>query len=225
MSRMKNDYDFAAGVLVGQELYFNRFRLTIDFYTNSDVIADHNTAVERMNYFIHEIVSRSIFVDETNYEAIINYTTAGIPVLTVPNPGPFDPLVQAVIVTKLNSILEDTLVISEAEMVSTVGGYMTYVWDAADDEDEIHNFVDEDDEVKWWASSEPRFSSYPDGTDVDDIDEKDNLQFVTWEMLGLEWLEDREDEDEDGLEIEFIPEKKTDGKIIKISDFNKPPKK
>lgn len=222
MSRMKSEFDFVAGVYLGNELYFNRFRLMIDFYTNSDVIDDHNTAMERINYFMTEIVSRSIFISEQDNEGIIKYTTAGIPVLTVPHPGPFDPMVQAAIITKMNSILEDTLVISEAEILSTIGGYMTYVWDAADEDDEIHSFIDEDDDVKWWAAPEPRFASFPDGTDVDEQDDFG----ITWAALGLSWIEDKELDEE--LEVLFTPEftgKKTDSKIIKFNDFNDPKKK
>lgn len=226
MSRMKNDFDFVAGVHVGDQLYFNHYRLTIDFYTNSDVMQDHNIAVDRLNYFIQEIASRSIFVSETDYNAIIKYTNAEIPVLTVPAPGPFDPVVLAVVVTKMNAVLEDTLVISDAEIISSVGGFITYVWDAADDEDEIHDLVDEADDTKWWNAPGPRFSSYPEDTDVEEFEE-DNTTLITWETLNLHWMEDREDDDDGSLEIIFTPDdgSKTDGKILKFTDFTKPKKK
>ncbi|MEE8328140.1 MAG: hypothetical protein V3R32_05045, partial [Nitrosomonadaceae bacterium] len=91
MSRMKNQYDFMAGIHFGGELYFNKYSVIIDFYSDGDSMQDQNTGIDRLSYFIYEIVQRSVFVQEDDLVAIKGYAKAGIPVLTVPGPGPFDP--------------------------------------------------------------------------------------------------------------------------------------
>jgi hypothetical protein len=180
-----------------------------------------------MAYFIGEIVSKSIFIHEDDEVAIEKYKQAEIPVLTVPNPGPFDPVVLAVLVTKFNSIMEDTLIITDAELMSQAGGFLTYVWDASDDDDDIHELVNDEDECKWWAVASPRFISYDEGSDVEAIDEEYPFP-IQWNMVDLQWSDDIDDGD---LEVDFILDPNADFKqdedntVIKISDFTKPKKK
>jgi len=181
---------------------------------------DHNIAMERINYFMTEVVSRSVFVEEHDTETIVKYTNASIPVLTVPFPGPYDPLIQAVIVTKMNKILEDALIISDSELLSAYGGYVSYVWDAADEEDAIHSYVNDEDDGKWWAVPEPRFASYPEDMDASDYSDEDTM---TWDKLNLHWSTDPDmDELEEELDI-MLRSETLNGNVLKFSDFN--PKK
>jgi hypothetical protein len=218
MTRLKNQFDFMAGMYLDDELYFNRYSLSIDFYTVGDSPKDQNTAFDRMSYFIYDTVSRSIFIQEYETTKINLLTKAGLPVLTVPGPGPFDPIVLATVVTKMNSILECVLVITNAEIVSEVTGPIIYVWDAADTEDEIHDLVNDKDAAKWWASACPRFGSYPDGSDVAKVEKKQPFP-LTWDMLKLGWEGEFGEE-----EVEYVVDavNKTKGKkqgtIIK-ADF------
>jgi len=198
MSRMKNQYDFMAGIHFNGELYFNKYTLVIDFYTLGEAMQDQNIGMDRLSHFIYEMAQRSIFIQEDDLSTIKAFTKAGVPVLTVPGAGPFDPVVLALLVTKMNAILEDTLTISDAELTSVVGGLLTYVWDSADDDDEIHEMVNDEDEAKWWASPAPRFSSYPAGADVEELEETKPFP-VTWDALDLAWT----DEDAETIETEF----------------------
>jgi len=219
---MKNQYDFMAGIHFGGELYFNKYSMIIDFYSDGESMQDQNTGIDRLGYFVYEIVQRSVFVQEDDLLAIKGYVKAGIPVLTVAGPGPFDPIILATLVTKMNAILEDTLVISDAEITSAVGGLMTYVWDSTDDDDEVHEIVADDDEVNWWASPAPRFLSYPVGSDVDEIEAIKPFP-LTWEALGFPWMDEDADKDTDENEFMLDPslkktKKGTGGKVIK-ADF------
>jgi len=189
MARMKNQYDFMAGMYFDGELFFNKYSFDIDFYSMGDATQDQNTGIDRLQYFIYDRVQRSIFIREDDHASIKAFSKIGVPVLTVPGPGPFDPIILATLVTKMNAILEDTLVITDAELTSAVGGLLTYVWDSADDDDEIHEMVTDDDDAKWWASPAPRFESYPAGADVDEIEAARPFP-ITWEMLNLAWLDD-----------------------------------
>jgi hypothetical protein len=219
MSRLKTEYDFMAGMYLDGELHFNRYRMLVDFTTLSDTIEDHNVGVDRMHYFINEVVQRSVFMCETEVAAITEFSAAGIPVLTVPEPGPFDPVVQAVIVTKMNCMLEDTLVVTDAELNSLLGGDITYVFTLGDG-DAIHDVINDEDDADWWASPEPRFMSYQSGTNVSNH-EKTSPWGLTWDMLELGW-----DDATTAQEIVFTPDNTPpDGDksttIINIKDYHK----
>ena len=230
MSRLKNDYDFLTGIHINGGLYFNKYRLVLDLYTNTDTPQDQNIAFDRINYFLQEIIQRSIFASNYETVAIERYKAAGIPVLTVPQPGPYDQIVQAIIVTKLNAILEDTLVITEAEISSVAGGFVTYMW-TDDDGDEIHELVNDEVDEMWWTAPEPRFVSLPvpDEDDEDEADEKkkaETLVELSWETLDLHWYEEATDPEPD-VEIVFTPDASLtippsaagSETVIKMSDF------
>ncbi len=218
MSRIKNDYDFLAGIYFNG-LHFNKYRMILNLYTDTDSPQDQNIAFDRINYFLQEVVQCSVFVASDEEAIIAKYQAAGIPVLIVPAPGPYDQVVQATIVTKLNAILEEMLVITESEISSVSGGYVTHIWDSEDEEDEIHELINDESEEMWWASPEPRFISLKDDTE--------QVLKLTWEKLKLHWYDESE---EMPTEIIFTPDPEllkkpmtsdNDETIIKMSDFNK----
>lgn len=224
MARLKNEYEFIAGMHYDGELHFNQYKFTINFYANTDVIEDQNIAVERMHYFLKNLIQKGVFISEDEDEYIEKLQAADIPVFPLPAPGPFDPMVQAVLVHKLNAIIERALIIDKAELSSTLGGNIIYIWDYHDEEDDIHELVNEEDEAKWWVSSTPRYLSFPEGIDVEAEEEKNPFP-LQWEMLNLGWYEE-DDEDE---RFEFIldpsvkkssSKKGSESKVIEY-DFNK----
>jgi len=224
MARIKHHYEFISGISIDGEVYFNKYSLMIDLYTLSGIPADQNVAIDRMSYFIHNTVARSIFINEADTKNIKLLTKAGLPVLTVPEPGAFDPVVLAVIVTKLNAILEDVLVITTAELMSEINGAMTHVWEVIDLEDEIHSMVNGDDDTRWWSSPDPRFGSYPAGIDVDKIEEKSPFP-LTWEMLDLEWAGEYVDETVTYTAEPSTSKSRKKGVIIKANFNRDTPKK
>jgi len=225
MARLKNQFEFIAGMYIAGEMYFNRYALTIDFYTVESTPEDQNTALDRIAYFLYDTVSRSTFIHEDETTQIKAFTKAGMPVLTVPGPGPFDPVVLGVLVTKMNAIMEDIIVITEAEVISEVSGPLVYVWDSAYEDDEVHLLINDEDDTRWWASPDPRFGSYPTGVDVEELEEKSPFP-LTWEMLDLAWTGEFSEEDAKII-VDSITSStgKNQGTIIK-ADFNpKKPKK
>ena len=162
--------------------------------------------------------------------AVKKYKTAGIQVLTVPQPGPYDQVVQAIIVTKLNAILEDTLVITDSEISSVAGGFVTYMWSSEDTDDEIHDLVNDEVDEMWWAAPEPRFVSLPvpDEDDEEEVAAPKPEQLVTmaWDKLDLQWY-DEATESEPEVEIVSPPDATLTlpqnaaglDTVIKMSDF------
>lgn len=226
MARLKSQFDFIAGMYFDSELYFNKYALTVDFYTSDESAQDQNIALDRISYLIFDTISRSIFVNENDMKIQTALAETGILALAVPDPGPFDPVVLAALVNKMNSVLEGVLVITEAELISEISSPLTYIWDVNDETDEIHEMVNLDDPTKWWASADPRFGSYPEGTDVAKVEKKSPFP-LTWDMLDLGWSdEDSTDEKTFIADVATKSASKKNGTVIK-ADFNttKKPKK
>jgi len=215
VSRIKTEYRFLAGVYHNEQLYFNNYVLNLDFYTNTDSVPDQSIGLDRISFCVNDIFHQGIFIVDSNFADAEKLALANIPTITIPGPGPYDPMVLATIVTKLNTVLEDTLIITDAELTSSLGGDLTYVWELGDEEDEIHAMVNDEDEFNWWASPQPRFVSYQEDVDIADCDEKNN---ITWSALNLDWTDEELEESE-----EVVTD--TSSTVIKMSDFNKPKKK
>jgi len=219
MSRIKYDYDFMAGMHLSEGLLFNRYRLDIEFITASESAIEHNIAFERINFLLQDVVQRSIFVAKSETDVIRKYSEAGIPVLTVPDPGPYDQVVQAVIINKINNIMESALVVGESTLSSIIGGFVTYIFDPDDEDEDINNLVNSEDDDEWYATTEPRFISIGAANRMA-VDENT----YSWEDLDLGW--------ESEVTVEFVPDFNNDEEeeeqdtigdstVIKISDFNK----
>ena len=219
MPRIRTQYDFTSGIFSQGDLLYNRFEMSIDFYTLNGTPEDQNTALDRMTYFIYDVVQHSMFIHEDDFDQINLLTSANIPLLTIADPGPFDPIILATLITKMNVITEDVIVITDAEITSQLSGNVGYIWDAADEEDEIHEIVNDTDLPKWWAAPQPRFGSYPDGVDVKKL-EKTSPFPLSWKDVGLPWADEYTEEDLTTV----IDAVKNPGKIIK-ANFKPPTKK
>jgi len=212
LARLKHHFEFIAGMYIDNEVYFNKYMLMLEFVTLDSSIEEHGIALDRMSYFIHNTAGRSIFIDEGETKKMRLLANAGLPVLSVPSPGAFDPVVLAIIVTKANAIMEGHLQIFEAEIMSEISGALVTTWDDTN-EIEIHETVNDLDLTKWWAASEPRFDSYPPESDVEKIEDKSPWP-VTWEMLDLGWPAD-------GGPVEFTVDETEDYKTKKKSTIIK----
>jgi hypothetical protein len=221
MSRIKMDYDFLSAIYIGGELHVNKYRLVLNMFSFGELPTNQATALSRVEFFIQEIVQRSVIISETDLGSIAKFELLNIPTLTLPDPGPFDQLVQAALVTKINNIMEGSLVVVDAELSSIAGGLITYVYDALDEEDEdedeneLTSLINSDDDDNWWASAEPRFFTLNDQN-------RDKYDVQDWGSLELDYVVDVVFEPDFETDEPDEPENPdSDSTVIKISDFNK----
>jgi hypothetical protein len=155
-------------------------------YPSTDNDMDQNTAIERMNYVINDVVSHSVFVHEDDTDTIVSLASAGIPVLTVPDPGPIDQIIQLILTTKLSAVIEGTFFISVSKISSEIGNGVTYVYDFdTDEEDDVLPSVISEEVTKWWNDLEPRFVTLGSSEDVEEF-----VPAAGWEDMGLTWYDD-----------------------------------
>lgn len=184
MTSIEFKYDFKAGIHLSGKLWFNHFMLELKLFPNSDNEMDHNIAFERMNYVINDIVSHSVFVSEDDPTSILKLVNADIPVLTVPDPGPLDQVLQFVLTAKLSAVMEETFYIGESKISSEIGNGVTYVYnyDEEDEEEETRTSIVSDSALKWWNAAEPRFVTLSTEQEVEDFEPN-----LSWEAMELEW--------------------------------------
>jgi hypothetical protein len=205
---IKYSFEFLSGIHLNGSLKFNRYTLKLELFPTTDNDIDHNVAFDRMSYVINEIAANSIFVVEDETDVILKYAQAGIPVLTVPQPGPVDQIIQFVLTAKLNSVIEDTFYITTSSISSELGRHIEYVYSYQDDDDfeetEIGRILS-DEVIYWWNDPAPRFVTLTTEEEVSEF-----VPDLDWVDMDLHWDAD-EDYEVDGL-FDPTPSSPADGK-------------
>lgn len=198
---IKHSFTFMSAVHLNGNMRYNRYTLKVEMYPTTDNDIDHNVAFDRMNYVINDIASMAIFVDESETETILKYAQAGIPVLTVPFPGPVDQVVQFVLTAKLNAVIESTFYIASTSISSDLGRGIEYVYSYQDDEDEEVTEVGQvlsDDIIYWWNDPAPRFVTLQTEEEVNDF-----VADMDWVDMDMHW--DAADDNEYEVEGMYDP--------------------
>lgn len=111
-TRIEKDFFFQAAVRFDKIFYLNMYELTISMLVETDNIREQNIAIERLNYFLHNVIENSVFVVHTDVEAIECFEKAGIKVCTTPE-EPYDQIISMLLILKLNAIMENKLFITD----------------------------------------------------------------------------------------------------------------
>ena len=154
MTGIKYNFNFLAMVHTEERLYCNNYDLKLHLTVNTDSEFDQETAFRRMDLFMYEIISNGVFVQEGNPELLEMYLKMGIPAIAIQEPGPIDHMILMTLVTKLNTISEEAVIIYNGELSSTLGQGVEYVY-FVDGEEIVLSGLD----TKWWNVTDPSFIS------------------------------------------------------------------
>lgn len=181
ITRIERDIFFAAGVHFDGAYFINTYDFTLSMLVETDIPKEHHIAMERLDFFIKNIVTNSVFVDEEKPENIEKFIDAGINVITVPG-EPFDQIVAMVLLLKLNSIMENRIKITDINIGSLLGEGIRYP---------IVTETAENAEImlgdKWWYKSDTEttnqnvFTLEPDNNVVKLFDDS------VWAEHDLSW--------------------------------------
>jgi len=160
MGRIKNKYELLVGIYHDERFFLNNIKLSLDISTNTDNPVDHYIGFQRIDFFLYDMVQDSIFISESESSKIAAYEMADINSIILPSAGALYPVIQASIIAKLNTILEDNLLVTMSEMKTLDGGDISYIWDFVDEE--MTEIITAGDTSKWWnnveISNNPEFS-------------------------------------------------------------------
>lgn len=111
-TRIEKDFFFQAAVRFEKQFLLNMYELTVSMLVETEDSREQNIAIERLNYFLHNILENSVFIIHTDTEAIENFEKAGLKVCTTPE-EPFDQIISMLLILKFNAIMEDKLFITD----------------------------------------------------------------------------------------------------------------
>ena len=201
---------FFASIHTPDGVIMNSYHVDMQMMTVSNSGYDQNIALTRIKYVIFEEFCNSIFIEETETDAIAAYEAAGLKCVAFPA-EPVDQIVGLALFFKLNSITEGMMQVLDLNLHSDAGGGVTYLHN---DEEEPGPFDDDG----WWHGSNPICSVGKQTGKVVPIAD------VTWKSLDLEW-DDETDEPEVEVEIiidkDLFPEKSSAENVVEFKPNDK----
>lgn len=198
--RLKRDFSFTAGIYYNNQVHMNNYNLRLWMITNSYDLNNHNTAFERLKYFLYNEIDSTVFVNSESVDACQKFINAGFKITTLPG-DPVDQLIGIMLYYKLNAIMEDRMLVVETELSSVMGDTMTYLHSAEENSDDLKH-------PDWWTS--------PDIVHCDpEVLQADNVltmhQTSAWRDLGLNWGNEQEESNSDNTVV-FADFKRDDTK-------------
>lgn len=172
--RLEYQTQFSAGIVYDGQYCINHYSMTINMLTNTLDAYEQNVAFDRMKHWLHNVANHSVIMNQDD-KLVEAYQHTGQRVITLPD-DPFDQIVELMIYTKLESIVEDRMTMTDIKLSSSVGDNVCYLYN---EEESRGPFNYEG----WWSLPTPHWStpiknkkkvvSLPKGT--------------SWDELGLAW--------------------------------------
>lgn len=176
-ARIKKNLEWQSALVFEGEFYINHYTATVNIITVSDDTDQQNIAYERIKLWVNRVLDSSILIDQDD-PALKIWQSTGARVIALPE-EPVDQIIGIMLYLKLNSIMENRMVISDVEISSTVGDHTGY----------LHNYNESvgQDLIQpgWWLDSRPLWhleNSRKSRGKVVNLD-----RIPEWSDYGLEW--------------------------------------
>jgi hypothetical protein len=184
---------FIAGVWWDSRLIMSTYTVTFKMITATDSAQDTNTALDRLRYMVEEYLVDSVFIKETDVDQIKLLRAAGIKVITMPE-EPVDQIIGMMLYSKINAVMEGCMLIRSIMLSSTAGDDVIY-------EHDLQESVAPFDQPGWWNIPTPACETET----RPDLNDKVFVLSATnqWRDLGLEWVSDAADNDQDSNVLVF----------------------
>ncbi len=177
-TRVKREFSFLAGIWLEGEYQIGMYSFTLFIEILTDDPYEQSVALERMKYFIDEIVTNSVFIEYSDTKAIDTFTGLGMRVGVLPL-EPYDQAIAVAVLLKLNAITEGKFNITNMAFKSQLSDDVEYLIDI---EDEVEEYSTKNN---WWNDSGSNMSTNKKSNKKDKIVKlhKDN----EWTELDLGW--------------------------------------
>lgn len=178
-ARISKKFSFYAAIHQDGNFISNVYDIELYIEVMTDDVEMQNIAMDRIKYLFDFSLDSCIFVDTKEVKAIDLYSKAGIQVCPIPD-EPYDQVIAAVILNKLNVITENHMLVTEikiqSDMCDDVCFYIGY-----DEQADFLSFPN-----AWWTENSPNIATFGKKTKKDKIVElkKEPLE---WAQLGLGW--------------------------------------
>lgn len=183
-ARIEKDFYFQSGLHFEGKFYINAYDIVLSMLVDTNSIHEQNVAMDRILYYLKEIMQNAVLVHMLDVEAINKYKNAGVRVCELPD-EPWDQIVAMVLLTKLNAVVEGRLKITDLVMGSSMSEGVRYSIVSEEAENILNgNF--------WWNNPSLSFTN-----DTEPMPENVVKLFRDdeWASTGLVWKEKDRKED------------------------------
>lgn len=177
--RLKKTFSWYSGVVYNGQFLINHYTAQLEMLTATEDPVEQNLAYERMKFWFNEILDGAIFIDEAQGN-IKQWKDTGARIMAFPV-EPVDQIVGIMLCSKLNAVMEDRIMITDAEIWSRAGDSMSY----------LHNWKESIGPLAqsgWWQDPRPVWSM----TRYNVTDKVVNLgRLPEWKDHDLDWNDDK----------------------------------
>jgi len=152
ITRVKREFNFVAGIWLQGEYQIGMYSFNVFIEILTDDPYEQSVALERMKYFIDEVVTNSVFIESTESKAIDAFTGLGMKVCVLPI-EPYDQAISIALLLKLNAITEGKFNITNMAFKSQLSDDVEYLVDI---EDEVEVYATKNN---WWNDSGSNLSN------------------------------------------------------------------
>jgi len=145
-TRVKREFNFVAGIWLEGEYQIGMYSFTVFIEILTDDPYEQSVALERMKYFIDEVVTNSVFVEASDIKVIDTFTGLGMKVCVLPL-EPYDQAISVALLLKLNAITEGKFNITNMSFKSQLSDDVEYLIDI---DDEVEAYTTKNN---WWNDS------------------------------------------------------------------------
>jgi len=124
-TRIEKDFYFHAALHFEKDFYINTYDLTLSMLIETNCPREQQIAIDRVDYYLKNIFTNCIFVHMLDDTSIKKYKTAGLRVCQIPE-EPWDQVIAMVLLTKLNSIMENRIKITDMVLGSVMSEGVRY---------------------------------------------------------------------------------------------------
>lgn len=184
MSKIKREFTFQAGVYFDSKFILNLYNIDTLMYVETEDMEDQNIAIERMKFYIYECIENSVFVYHTETEMIKKFIDANIKVCVLPV-EPYEQMIAAMLLNKLNAIIEGRLTIVEISILSKLSDGVKIIYD-------IEQSAGPFEEVGWWNNKKIVVNELKITKKEDNVLKIISNSNSSWDDIGLAWKEQQE---------------------------------
>ena len=193
--------NFSTTMIIEDVVIPNSWNITVNLLPNTNKNKLYNKAMERVQYYITEILDNSIFVSCDNLK-LLSEIPFKAQVHVFPD-EPWDHLIAMCLYTKINSMCEEVFYVDSVTITSHQARSVSHNFSEADGGNEclLQMFQDETDleaYVKYWYKPTPQLFLLHEGLKIVDH---------PWDELELQY--------EDTLK---------EADVVNLKDFKKPPR-
>jgi hypothetical protein len=174
--KLQYELEFMAGIYYEDLLQLNSYSVSLQLLTQSADPVMTNIAMERLRAFVYSELRDTVFVGPAGQDKAEMFSILGANVTTLPE-EPVDQIIGIMLYCKLNSIMEEQLIVTKLDIQSYLGDS---VWYQHDEDDALGPFRN----PGWWDISTCRHSDI----DKDSTESKVVKVAATgWTEYGLDW--------------------------------------